>query len=242
MADAKDWLATREQTEQILSGLLSKVNEAGAAGLGLKKYDAERQLKGAKANIQALEQLLNKMENEPLKFGVGEGEMNRRRGLINDLKKMVISIEDSLSGQTSRTKQQLFAASGKAREEDGEEDLATRELSHKELVQTTQQQIKDQDQSLANIERGVASLKDLGNGMSTELDLQKSLLNDLDKQIDKTDQAFQNNTKRIEIVEEEDGSKSMGCGLIMCMLLLLVLIIFLASSNYPCHIFNSSKC
>jgi len=241
MADAKDWLTTHDQTERVLSGLLSKVNEAGPTGLGIKRYEADKQLKGAKANVQALEQMLDKMGNDPLRFGIGDGEINRRRGLVTELKKKAIAIEDSLSGQTSRTKQQLLAATGKA-PEDGEEDQATSNMSQKDLIQSTEQTLKEQDQSLANIERGVVSLRDLGNGMSTELDMQKSLLDDLDKQIDKTDQAFRNNTKRIEIVEEEDGSKAMGCGLIMCMLLLLVLIIFLASSNYPCHIFNSKRC
>jgi len=195
--------------------------------------------------VQALDQLLDKMEGNSLKYNVTSGEVNRRRGLVADLKQKAIAIEDSLSGQTSRTKQQLFAATGKGRDGDGgvvEEDPATRDLTPRDLVQATEQQLKDQDQSLANIERGVVSLKDLGNGMSTQLDLQKSLLNDLEKGIDKTQQAFQNNTQRIQIVEEEDGSKAMGCGIIMCMLLLLVLIVFLASSNYPCHIFNSRRC
>jgi len=240
MADAKDWLTTHDQTEVLLSGLLSKVNEAGADGLGVKKYEAERQLKAAKTSTQALDQLLNKMENEPQKFNIGEGEVSRRRGLLANLKKKVISIEDALSGQTSRTKQQLFAATGKAREAE-EEDLTTRSLSEKELVQTTQQQRHEEEEKLVNIERGVVSLKNLGNDMGTELDLQKALLDKLDHQIDKTDRAFQNNTTRIDVVEKEEG-KNLGCGMIVCMLLLLVLIIFLASSNYPCHIFNTSKC
>jgi len=239
MADAKDWLTTHDQTEVLLSGLLSKVNEAGAEGLGLKKYEAERQLKTAKASIQALDQLLTKMENDPLTFNVAEGEVIRRRGLVAALKTKVVHVEDSLAGRSSRTKQQLFAASGKREAE--EEDIVTRDMSERDIVQQTQQHRDDQDQSLANIERGVVSLKNLGNDMSTELDLQKALLDKLDHQMDKTDQSFQNNTKRIDIVEKEEG-KNLGCGMIMCILLLLVLIIFLASSNYPCHVFNSKKC
>jgi len=240
MADAKDWLTTHDQTEVLLSSLLSKVNEAGAEGLGLKKYEAEKQLKTAKASTQALDQLLTKMENDPPRYNVAEGEIVRRRGMITGLKTKMVSVEDALAGRSSRTKQQLFGASGKTRESD-EEDLATRDMSERDLVQQTQQRRDDQDQSLANIERGVVSLKNLGNDMSTELDLQKALLDKLDHQMDKTDQAFQNNTKRIDIVEKEEG-KALGCGMIMCILLLLVLIVFLASSNYPCHIFNSNKC
>ncbi len=80
------------------------------------------------------------------------------------------------------------------------------------------------------------------HGMSAELDLHKKLLDDLGNQIDRTDQAFQNNTKRIDVVQEEDGSGALGCGIMLCMLLLLVLIVFLASSNQACHIFKPSKC
>jgi len=233
-----------EKAESDLSTLSDKVR-ASANGPHTRKYDAERQLKTCRDKVTTLNELLTAMESDPPKFGIGEGELTRRRGLMTKLNKLVIDVEDSLSGASSRTKRDLLSAGGMSGganvNGDGEDD-ATRNMSHHEIYQTTQQQMARQDQSLDQISRGVASLKDMGQSMSAELDLHTSLLNNMSDQIDKTDAAFRNNTKRIDIVQEEDGSGAVGCGLMICMVLLLVLIIFLASSNQACHIFNSKKC
>jgi len=236
-SDGKNWLALYEQTESSLGNLSSRVNSG--AGLGSKKYEADRQLKQAKNSVTALDRALNDMEANPLRYGIGEGELTRRRGLVGGLNKLIVGIEDSLSGASKARRDLLGPRKDYG---DGEESDTTKAMNERELHQATKQELQKQDHSLDALAHGVAGLLDVGQGISTELDLQTKLLGELDERIDKTDRAFQNNTRRIDVVQEEDGGAATGCCLMLCMLGLLILIIWLASSNSACHILPKSKC
>jgi len=237
---AQDWWTLYEQTEQTLNQLAHDLHEQqskSSTASVREKRTTHTKLRSAKDDVSTLERTLNRMEDNPGDFKIGDGELTRRRGLLTALKNLYTSVEDGTSN--SKTKRELFTGAGARRGGRGEENEETKHLDNTQLVSQQQDVMQKQDEQLGVVLEGVTKLKVMSHDISTELDLHKSLLSDLDHNVDRTDGKIRANTNRIEVVEKEESG---GCCALIVMVLLLVLIIFLASSNYACHVFKPSKC
>jgi syntaxin 8 len=236
---APDWLTLFERTEQALQTLshdLSEAHQKGSQASQRDKRNLARKLEKVKQDVSDLDRMLSRFEANPLEFKVGEGEVSRRRGLMVDLKNMLVSSEDT--SNNSKNKRELFNAA-RRQAAPREEDEDTKGMRNEEIHGHVQATVAKQDEQLGAVLEGVTKLKVMSNDIGAELDLHHHLLGDLDTAVSKTDAKIQNNTKRIEIVSEEDGG---GCCGLIVMALLVVLILFLATSNAACHVFKPSSC
>jgi len=236
---ATDWLTLYEQTDQTLNTLAHDVREhqskTSTASVREKRV-AHTKLRSAKDDIATLERSLNRMETNPSDFNIGAGEVVRRRGLLTELKNLFTSVEDGATN--SKTRRDLFTGAGdkRGRVEEGDE---TKHLDNTQIHSQQQDLLQKQDEQLGTVLEGVTKLKVMSHDISTELDLHKHLLDEVDQSVDRTDGKIRKNIDRVDIIQKEEGG---GCCALIVMVLLLVLIIFLASSNYACHIFKPSKC
>jgi syntaxin 8 len=238
MQRSGDWLTLYEKTEQELNTLSHDIAEAfqkGSAASQRDKRNLSRKLDKVKEGVNELDSLLARFEANPLEFKIGEGEVSRRRGLMSELKNLLISVEDT--SNNSKNKRELFSnRRGAPAREEGED---TKAMKNEELHGHVQATMAKQDEQLGAVLEGVTKLKVMSNDIGAELDLHHHLLGDLDTAVTNTDNKIQNNTKRIEIVQDEEGG---GCCGLIVIALLVVLILFLATSNAACHIFKSSSC
>ena len=102
----------------------------------------------AKRDVGRLSRALEKIAEDPLKYRVGEGELQRRRGLVDQLNKSISTIEG------------LIESSGKRSRKLGETEK-TKNMSNYELYQAQQQMRRNQDEQLDQILTGVGKLKDM---------------------------------------------------------------------------------
>jgi hypothetical protein len=182
--------------------------------------------------ITRLERSLANMERAPMKFKIGEGEINRRKGLLTSVRTDSDRLESDLNGGGS---------SGRAARRPvnlADESLESQQQSNVQIHAQQRSALSAQDEKLDGILDGVSRLKVMSNDINQELDLHAGLLTELDSAVDSTDARLQRNTKRIEIVQEQSG----GCCGMLTMAVLLGLIIMLLVTNWACHIFKPSKC
>jgi syntaxin 8 len=239
---AAEWLSSFEATNGVVDLLSNEVNEAGnrpGGATARDKRNASKKLQTARDDLDRLERTLGQMETAPATFKIGEGEVVRRRGLLSQLKSSLLSLEDATQGKTKRDLLSGGKVGRGGRVKVAEETDETREQSSKQLFQAQQQAVDvQQEEKLDVVLAGVGRLKDMSKEMNNELNLHQRLLGELGDAVDATDERIRVNTKRVEIVEKEEG----GCAALLCMILLFIIIIFLAATNYACHIFASDKC
>jgi len=248
-SEANEWLELHEQTDGALQGLSSDIREtqktsASGGSAPKEKRIIARRLGQAKTDIDKLERSLIKMEAQPIAYKIGEGELSRRRQMLSSIRNLYQMTDDLNSGKTSqrlemiRKKDLLSGGRGGYGAQQHDETAETEGVSNRDLSNQQQQMIDKQDQQLGHVLDGLTTLHHMGHDISTELDLHKHLLSDLDNSIDQTDDRIRINTQRVETVNEKAG----GCCGMITMLVLLAIIIFLLASNAACHIFAPSRC
>lgn len=229
MSGESDWLRLHDVTANALEVLASEVREADKLRGGLSvrdKMKANKKLDDAKREVSRLSRALEKIAEDPLKYRIGEGELNRRRGLIDKLTYSIQSTEGLVEGSGAKRSRRL------------EETDETKHMSSHDIHQSQAQARRNQDDQLDQILTGVGKLKDMSHDIHRELDLQTHLLSDLDTAVERTDRRMVVATDRVDDVNRKSSG---SCG-ILCIFLWLIILIFLATSNVGCHIFKPSAC
>ena len=164
----------------------------------------------------------------------GEGEINRRKGLLATLNRQNDSLDDEVNNSSTR-----FGANRKAPSL-ADESAESQQYSNAQLLTQQRSALSAQDEKLDGILDGVTRLKVMSNDINQELDLHAGLLNELDTAVENTDARLQRNTKRVEIVTEQSG----GCCGLITMALLFAVIIMLLVTNWGCKLpkANGSAC
>jgi len=230
MAEAQDWIKLYEATESSLRQVNTEFRAAQKGGNkgGREKHRLAKKAKQAKEDVERLEKELAALER---KGKVGEGEFARRKGMMSEIVTLAENVNDILTGQSRRN--ELYEQAYNREETD-----ETKDMDNHTILQTQQSQIARQDQQLDGILDGVTKLKVMSYDINNELTLHEHLLTELDSAVEATDGRMVRNTARIDDIEQRSGG---WCPIIM-MILLLILIVFLLSTNYACHVFNSSRC
>eukprot|EP00455_Lapot_gusevi_P021116 TRINITY_DN2220_c0_g1_i10.p1 TRINITY_DN2220_c0_g1~~TRINITY_DN2220_c0_g1_i10.p1 ORF type:complete len:237 (+),score=60.02 TRINITY_DN2220_c0_g1_i10:110-820(+) len=216
-----DWVQLYEHCSSIAREVEADLREKDRAKGG-NTAKLQRQIRQKMSqlteDVDKLDRALSKMERKPMDYKIGEGEANRRRGILTQLKSTVKNLERQVTGGNS----------GPAYEEDSrkprkyEETDRTRDVSNQQLLAQQQQVLEAQDRQLDDILHGVKRLNHLGQDINAELDLHHNLLAEIDHGVDVTQAKIQANTKRVEQVEEQSG----GC-LGMCIIFFLIGVILL---------------
>jgi len=237
-SDASEWLTAFDAAQHKVQSVLAESRDTvqNPDTSSKERRILSRKLNGLRDESNKLDRQLSRMEAQPATFRIGEGELLRRRQLLNALKQSLSQTDDVIQGKTpSARKKDLLRG---ARDTDGGETEETRDMNNRQIAEQQQQMLTKQDEQLDQVLDGVTRLKTMGQDIHTELDLHKHLLDDLDEAIDRTDERLRMNTQRVDTVNEKAG----GCCALLTIVLLFVLIIILISSNYACHIFNTDRC
>jgi len=231
---AAEWMRLYNTLEGAMAEAQNDFNDAQQRGIGNRqKRSINKKLTESFDNIARLERNLANMERNPMRFKIGEGEVNRRKGMLAAMRAQAERLEaDVQSGGRASL------MGGARRVNLAEESHESQQMSNVQIHAQQRAALSAQDEKLDGILDGVSRLKVMSSDINAELDLHVNLLGELDSAVDSTDARLQRNIKRIEIVQEKSGG---CCGLII-MLVLFVLIIILLVTNWACHIFNSKKC
>ena len=184
------------------------------------------------------------MEKHPGDFKLTDQEIVKRRNRLNDLRVSLDRIKKQSGGDNAAKRYAANDDKGKKSAPMEIDRTLNFEMDGNAALQQQQFAMQQQDTHLDELLYGVGRLKQIGTDIGQELDLQSSLLDDLDKGVDKTTGKIKSNTKRAGALIEESDNGLCGsgwCG--FCTILILIgVIIMLVATNYACYVFNSNKC
>lgn len=215
------WLDLFKVTERDLE--ITVVAMRGTTVSAKDKQKAIRRLDQCGENIKQLTHLLQKLGDEPLQ-PVGMGELQRRRGLLANLRGFLENARGLTSPGHSALRNNFFEAS--------EEMSSTRSQESVELFSANERKSEEQDETLDIIDDGLQKLKAMSHDLNSELDLHINLLQDLDESVEVSNRRMLSTARRVEQFSG-DGSEN-NCCTIVTMTALCGLIILLALTNLVC--------
>lgn len=236
--DPRDWSKLCEDTMTEMSACNQEALQWTNSGAGSvrTKQQMLKKVQNAKDAVAKLNSSLGKMERDPQAFGLGEGEISRRKARLTQLNTVVYNIEEVVHNRTSNAKAGLFDGHKKITIKDTPE---TQGLSNQQLLASQRDKIADQDEKLDHIYDGVSKLKVMTKDINSELDLHQGLLSDLDQAVEKTDAKLQGAEQAVDYVDKKKG----GCWALLIIFVLIGLIILVCVTNYISDLVHcSSEC
>jgi hypothetical protein len=178
----------------------------------------------AQQRIGQLAQALGQVSTNPAQYGLGAGEVQRRKQELQSLQAAAQDVRDSVEGSGGRRSRHNERKSRRS----GFETEQTAGMTLDELHTQQVVQMEQQDSQIDMISDGVNKLKIMSGDMSHELDIHANLLDGLSEHVDDTDARIVSNTTRIDDIRE----RASGCFAMCCMLLLIVIIVLLLATDW----------
>eukprot|EP00462_Mataza_sp_D1_P017249 CAMPEP_0175155726 /NCGR_PEP_ID=MMETSP0087-20121206/21163_1 /TAXON_ID=136419 /ORGANISM="Unknown Unknown, Strain D1" /LENGTH=236 /DNA_ID=CAMNT_0016442969 /DNA_START=39 /DNA_END=749 /DNA_ORIENTATION=- len=225
MKSASAWMDIFEATRSDLERVHGDMKRLEGDNSNIRqKRNLAKKLTSARDNLTKLQRQLLQMEANPSGFGIGVGELERRRGLLAELQSLQKQADASINDRSnSNVSFATRRAGGKAAKETEE----TMYMTDQALVQEQKQTIEQQDEKLDVLADGLTKLKYMGQDINAELGLHERLLDDIENAVEKTDARIQSNTKGVEEIQMKSKS---NCCIFIVMVLLLAIIVFLIAS------------
>lgn len=179
---------------------------------------AKKHLVKAGTMIQSLEQGLNNLGNDSWgKERLGDGEMRRRRDLVESARKEREGLENLLNAMATKSsldgaiaqatagdREKLISTQGQQNGKKpstgrvlGKETDRTRALDNQGVLQLQQQLMREQDEDVDVLAAAVARQKQIGIEIQEELAVQKDMLELLDEDVDRVQGKMDVARKRI---------------------------------------------
>jgi len=112
--------------------------------------------------------------------------------------------------------------SGEAEEPEEEPQPMTAE--EQAFMQQHDQNLKDQDELLDEISKGMDELKQIGLDMNKTLTIQNQMLDVIEEKVDKNIEKLKNANKRLKDIMEQSGGMTVWCPRLVCIIILLALV------------------
>jgi hypothetical protein len=221
-----DWLTLHEQVESSLSSIELDLTERTITQR--QRRTLTKRLADSLTDIDRLERALTLYSTNPIKHKIGDGELQRRKSLITQLRSYQSRLSDDLTPSTSTSRRTRPTPHTPLNE-----DPTTSTLTNSQLYHQQQVTIEQQDQKLDSILQGVTTLKALSTDIHQELDLHSGLLDEVGEGVEHAKEGMKANTRRIGEVERKDK----GWLAVICMLIWVVLIVVLLASDVFCPLF-----
>lgn len=158
----------------------------------------------------------------------GSEEVVRRHALMSNMADFVDNIKSLLGGRNVRAN--LLHSRPDSPPEN--KTMTIFQLSNMELAAQQEQQLLEQDEKLDLLDDGVQVLKALSRDINLELDIHASLLEDLDRAVDKSQYNMKRNIEGVEsLYQKGDGTSFCPLAVIFG---LLSFIVYLMSTNVAC--------
>eukprot|EP01017_Pseudomicrothorax_dubius_P038302 TRINITY_DN5715_c0_g2_i1.p1 TRINITY_DN5715_c0_g2~~TRINITY_DN5715_c0_g2_i1.p1 ORF type:complete len:196 (-),score=52.50 TRINITY_DN5715_c0_g2_i1:185-772(-) len=177
-------------------------------------------LKQLTGDIDGLFNTISTFESNPESYNLTAKEVERRRNLVSNLKNSV---------DAARAKFENHSKAGAGGEDltraKFQEQYDVQNMSNQQLIGTTKDLIKKQDQHIDTLAGTVSNLKGIGRNIGEELDLHNKLLTDLDAGVDKNTQKMEKTQGRLQDFMKKTNT---NCLYIIILVEVLILILLLA--------------
>eukprot|EP00124_Ichthyophonus_hoferi_P001627 Ihof_evm4s90 gene=Ihof_evmTU4s90 len=171
--------------------------------------ELKNSVRGIEWDLEDLDDTIDIVEQNPLKFKITANEMNERKGFIIQTRQTIKEIKDTINSQQAKSKIEsnnrtalLNSKSHASNKYEKLDDELTRDNQTfiSEQRRDHKMEMEEQDRNLERVGRSVGVLKHLGTEIGRELDDQVLLMDDLGENMDQTDSQLRKVTKKVERV------------------------------------------
>jgi hypothetical protein len=225
-----EWVRLFNEAEGQLEALAID-SRVGASRMGNSRKATGRQTLAERLDyvgrdVAVLETLTRDMERDPISYHIGTDELERRQGLLANLK---IFLENVCALNTGVAAQRVELFDRAEEIEKGGLTVGGGEHSEEKLLQ--QEEEEDQDEKLDIIGEGLERLKGMSYDINHELEMHASLLQEIDANVDSADNNMRANIHGVESMNR--SSNSSLCSLSIMAVLFAVIVVLLAI-DLPC--------
>eukprot|EP00929_Paragymnodinium_shiwhaense_P025585 TRINITY_DN15437_c0_g1_i1.p1 TRINITY_DN15437_c0_g1~~TRINITY_DN15437_c0_g1_i1.p1 ORF type:complete len:224 (-),score=59.08 TRINITY_DN15437_c0_g1_i1:131-802(-) len=218
------WLADYEKARKTAQQLAREVD-----GFASSKPDARQSaltrghLAQLKQDITKLERSLMAMSQNTQAHNVTRKEVSRRGDLVSQLSEQMEGIQEALRNGAHRRRLENGSAPQESpwrREDadDGRDDM--------DPLQSSEMEIRQQDDTLDFLSSAVQNLKGVGSHISQEIDLHNKLLGDLEAQTETATNSIRRQQVRLQQLSQQSPTCWLWTYVVFISLLLLVLLIY----------------
>lgn len=187
------------------------------------RTDLETSLYDLSADLQDLVDSVNAVEGDPRRYGLTPQEVNRRRGVVNDVKGEVEEMQRQLEAQVEQSPKELAHPDAYATE-DGDPLAGQDEDDYGAWEEQRQMELMhEQDEALDGVFATVGNLRMQADSMGRELEEQAELLEETEGITDRVGGKLAKGMKGIRfVIEKNEGKlvcscegtrrKRIGCG------------------------------
>eukprot|EP00039_Didymoeca_costata_P028303 m.20614 g.20614 ORF g.20614 m.20614 type:complete len:251 (+) comp6897_c0_seq1:305-1057(+) len=250
MGDTDPFLSVKEEVEQSLKQseklyarwqqMLEKISNGGGDKEELD-YTTKEVLNGLKSigwDLEDLSETISIVEASPARFKIDQTEIAARKRFVDQTQRRTNEIKNHVTG--SETKQKIASGARSALMSGGtgpasryaklEKEAEERNSEFIEDQSQKQQQIiREQDKQLTEVGSSIGVLKTMGTAIGNELEDQNRLLDELDHELETTQDRLKRTIQRVDKVLgiSKDGKQS--CCICLLILILIILIIVYVS-------------
>eukprot|EP00762_Andalucia_godoyi_P002384 ANDGO_02800.mRNA.1 Syntaxin-61 len=220
--------------------LVESGNTSGNPEYERISVDLKKQLKTVELDLGDLDEAMTIVESNRVKFNISDDEVKKRKSFIAEKKKMIREMNDVLLKQTSQKRNALMGAKGAAgagagalggamTDDDRMDRLGVQDNERfvRGEVQRQEQIIRDQDQDLDELHGAVSRISQIGNQIHDELNTQKVMIDELDRNVESTSSRLKANMRKAAKVLKDAQDKGKICCIILLCAVLLGLLILL---------------
>lgn len=223
------WLRDYEKAWANAQKLAKEVEGAGTAREARKAAMLRGHLAQLKQEVTHLEQSLMAASQNTTAYAITRKELSRRGDLMSQLSEALENLQEAVRTGARRAIDAASASSsqspwGDRGSKKGAKD--TQGMSSSDLMQATDDEIRDQDETLDFLHGTIANLKNIGGEISNEIDLHCRLLGDLEESADSSTAKVQNQKARLQAISEQSSSSCTLWGCACCLFILLLLLLF----------------
>ena len=212
---------------------IARENAEGGGGGG----SAARAGASARRKIASLEEALDGLVADIDAAGgsATDGEKDRRRGLVEELRARARQMKEMLKGTGGRAAGAGAAGAPPVNDrtallgsQASNETESTSMLNNQQILQYQDTIMRDQDDMLDQLHRSVTSTKNIAIAVNEELDLHERLLDDLDSQVDQSQSNLKNASRKLGVLMKKTRGSWKSLCLIMLLIIGLVVVLLMA--------------
>jgi len=199
-----------EVKKQLMSDL--KKHESGKSKLEEKDIEDRKTIVAVFA--REIQDLLKKNSRVKPIANENESELAQSRREARKAKK-----EEEKARRERRRK-----GKGKGEPDEPEPEPAPMSAEEQQFMQQHDVNVKEQDELLDEISKGMDELKQIGLDMNKTLTIQAQMLDVIEEKVDRNNEKLKNANARMKDIMEQSGGMTTWCPRIFCIILLLALI------------------
>ncbi|XP_062515032.1 syntaxin-6-like [Corticium candelabrum] len=235
-------LKNSEQLYERWRVLLDSPATAGGQEYDWVTGELKNSLKSIEWDLEDLDETIRAVERNPAKFRLDADEIQKRRQFVTEMRQEVKRIADHTNSSATKAKieqsrrKDLMGSSGGSGKAQSRYQRLDNELERnnqdfiEEQLQQQQQMINQQDEQLDVVGQSVGVLKQMGEQIGDELEEQAVMLDDLDNDMDRTDNKLKGVMRKVDRALKLSDDKKQCCVILVLVIIIVVIVILFTAT------------